>query len=123
MMKSYIPYDASCTCTPCKAHQLEERMNYVLDHLPIDGKIHPRDVSEFRRLVSINRELTFTEKLMELDAFSASTAAEQRDLAYKVAVDALSTIEEEATELGSDMQELDDFIRRVQALRAADARV
>jgi uncharacterized LabA/DUF88 family protein len=123
MMKTYIPYDADCTCAPCKTHQLEERMNYVLDHLPIDGKIHPRDVSEFRRLVSINRELTFTEKLMELDAFSALTAAEQRDLVYKVAVGAMSMMEEEATDLGSEMLGLGDFIRTVKSLRAADARV
>ena len=120
-MDTYIPYEANCPCTPCKVHQLEERMNYVLEHLPIDSKIHPSDAREFRRLVSSNRELTFTEKLMELDAFSGSSAAEQRDLVYKTAIGAMTMMEEEATDLGSEMLGMADFVRRLTSLRGADA--
>jgi hypothetical protein len=115
-MDAYIPYDPECNCKPCREFELQRHMNYVLDHLPITGKIEARYVDEFRRLVSIDRELTFTERLMELDAFSASTASHQRELVHRYAVAAHEAQMEECVALGSELSELESIIEETEPL-------
>lgn len=104
------PSGAACPCAPCKAKELKRCERYILDELPIDGKIDKELVAEFRRLVSSDGALTFTEKLIELAAFSASTSRQQRELVHRVALEAREWALEDFGEAADYVEELDGVI-------------
>ena len=99
-----------CFCGPCIARELETHEWYIIEHTPIDAKIDGYHVEEFRRLVSIAPDLTFAEKMVELEAFSASTAAQQRELIHRFALDARESAVEMCIAASSELDELDDLI-------------
>jgi hypothetical protein len=101
---------ATCDCAPCTERELQARQWYIIEHTPIDGKIGRDLVDEFRRLVSIASHLTFTEQMMELDAFSASTAEQQRELLHRFAVDEREGAIEACIAANSELDELDAII-------------
>jgi len=106
----YISHDSACSCAPCAAKELERCESYILDNKRIDAKIARHLGEEFRRLVSIDPELTFTERLMELDAFSASTPSQQRELVHRFAVVAREGQLEMFMAAGDELDELDELI-------------
>lgn len=113
----------NCACGPCVARELEVHEWYIIEHTPVSEKIDRRCVDEFRRLVSIAPELSFTEKMMELAAFSASTAAQQRELVHRFALDAREGALEAFGAAVDELDELDALIAATEPQPVPLARV